>query len=387
MRGRSVGDRRVSSGLPGFKLQPRDERVVRFVGVHGQASMPLVKSFAFEERDGRGDRKTVSDQAVYRRLKRLCDVGFLEHTRTWYGDHGVYRATKAGVALAGLDVAPARLDKRDYEHDLRVVRLALGIAERDGDNWITERQIRSRLRPGASIGRVPDGLILGPGGERWAVELEISGKEAQRYEDACARYADRHRDRIPDGSTDWDSEEQLDDYVGGGGQIDGVVWYFFSDAKLRRALAAAERVLTRRRSAYADTDHLCFRFHGADPPKPPPFRKHEEQERCERREAERLARWRQEEAECQETQRRRAEALEVAGDYLTPAEQQEAVRDAQRSKHQQGRGLHLTADEHAQALIDAASNKYAREQEKERRRRQTRNSIKQFFGRDRETGR
>jgi hypothetical protein len=38
----------------------------------------------------------------------LCDVGFLEHTRTWYGDHGVYRATKAGVALAGLDVAPAR---------------------------------------------------------------------------------------------------------------------------------------------------------------------------------------------------------------------------------------------------------------------------------------
>lgn len=77
----------------------------------------------------------------------------------------------------------------------------------------------------------------------------------------------------------------------------------------------------------------------------------------------------------------------MAKGYLTPAELQQAVRDAQQRKHQGRRGWHLTVDEHAQALIDAAAGKYQREQEKERRRRQTRDSIKQFFGHDRETGR
>lgn len=121
----------------------------------------------------------------------------------------------------GLDLAPARLDRRDYEHDLRVVDLALELTDFTCDGWITERLIRSRIRPGTSIGRVPDGLILGPGGERWAVELEVSGKEAQRYYDACDRYADRHRDRIPDDSPGWDPEEQLDDYVESGGRSTG----------------------------------------------------------------------------------------------------------------------------------------------------------------------
>lgn len=381
MSRKPVKSSRASKRSPGFKIQPRDERIIWFAGTHGLVTMTHIKLFAFEGRNDYGFWESVSEQAVYRRLKRLCDAGLLEHQRTWYGEHGVYRATRAGLALVGLDLAPARLDKRDYEHDLRVVDLALALTDYTCDGWITERLIRSRLRPGTSIGRVPDGLLLGLGGERWAAELEISGKEAQRYHDACDRYADRHRASIPDDSPDWDTEEQLDDYLGSGGEVDGVVWYFFSDKKRRRALAVAEKVIAGRRRDYLRTDHLRFRFHRAGWPSPPPFDKWEEQKERERREAQRRERERREELERRERERRHAEAVAAAEQYLTTREQEKVLEAAENRKYEEGRGWQLTRQEQDQALIDAMLRKHEREQEKERRRQQTKDSIRQFFGR------
>jgi hypothetical protein len=66
----------------GFKIQPRDERIVWFAGTHGLVTMPHIKLFAFEGRSEYGFWESVSEPAVYRRLKRLCDAGFLEHQRT-----------------------------------------------------------------------------------------------------------------------------------------------------------------------------------------------------------------------------------------------------------------------------------------------------------------
>jgi len=372
---------RTTKKVSGFKLQDRDLRIVWFVAVHGYVTMPHIKLFAFESQNDWGHWESVSEQAVYRRLKVLCDADLLAHQRTWYGDHGIYRTTRVGLETVGLDLAPSRLDRRDYDHDLRVVDLALGLTDYSCEGWITERQIRGRIRPGMSLGRVPDGLLLGLGGERWAVELEISGKEAQRYQDACARYADRHRDRIPDASSDWDLREHLDDYVESGGEVDGVVWYFFSDKKRRRALAAAEKTIADRSYDHYRTDHLRFRFHGAYPPGPPPFEKWEEQEEEDLLEAERLARERREEAARQARDMRHAEALATARHYLTPKEQEKAMEIAQRRKHEQGRGWQLTRGECKGVLIEAMTNKHEREQEKERRRRQARDSIRQFFGR------
>jgi len=378
---------KITKKTSGFKLQDRDLRIVWFVAVHGYVTMPHIKLFAFEGRDEWGYWESVSDQAVYRRLKVLRDADLLAHQRTWYGDHGIYRATKVGLETVGIDLAPSRLDRRDYDHDLRVVDLALGLTDHSCEGWITERQIRGRIRPGMSIGRVPDGLLLGPGGERWAAELEISGKETQRYHDACDRYADRHRDRIPDDSPFWEPEEHLDDYIGSGGEVDGVVWYFFSDKKRCRALAAAEKIIADRSYDHYSTEHLRFRFHGADPPGPPPFEKWEEQEEEDLLEAQRLARERREEAARQAQERRRAEALAAARHYLTPKEQEKAMEIVRRRKHEQGRSWQLTRGECEEALIEAMTNKREREQEKERRRQQTKDSIKQFLGWNQETGR
>lgn len=285
--GGKAGRKRRSGRI---KVQPRDNHAIWTIGVHGYMTAPQIKLAAFDGWDDRGQWCPVSDQAVYRRLKKLCGAGLLEHRRTWYGDHGVYRATRDGLELAGLDVAPARVDKRDYEHDLRVVDLALRITGYTGDGWIPERMIRSHLKVGMSIGRVPDGLLLGPGGERWAVELEVSGKESQRYNEACAKYARRHRYRIPQDASEMEGmEEYIDDYFGSGGEVDGVVWYFFSERKRLRALAEAEKVLASYGRQRRRIDHLRFLFDDASQPAPPPFEKWDQQQERGRREREREA--------------------------------------------------------------------------------------------------
>lgn len=298
---------------PGWaiRVQPRDEDAVWFVGIHGVATMPQTKAYAFSGWDGAGRWRTVSDQAVYRRLKKLCGAGLLEHRRTWYGDHGVYRATKAGLGLAGLDLAPARLDRRDYAHDLLVVDLALRLTGCTGDGWIPERVIRGGLGVGASIGRVPDGLLLGPGGERWAVELEVSGKESQRYYEACDKYARRHRTAIPEGASGMvGMGEYADDYLRSGGLVDGVVWYFFSEKKRRRALAEAEKVLASLRRQHLPTDHLRFLFSDAHRPVPPPFEK-----------------WGQQQREAEEQRRRELEEQQRRGDEGRPGPEVQAGRE------------------------------------------------------------
>ncbi len=186
----------------GMRVQTRDREIIWMTGTHGLVTMMHLKLFAFEGKDETGRWRSVSEQAVYRRLGKLCEAGFLEHQRTWYGDHGVYRATKAGLSLVGLDLSPARLDRRDYEHDLQVVDLALWLTDYSCDGWIPERMIRSRLKVGMSIGRVPDGLLIGPGPRRragftarLARNLQQEGARAGRRQSAHAGDRKRRSDR------------------------------------------------------------------------------------------------------------------------------------------------------------------------------------------------
>ena len=57
-----------------FKMQPRDQRIVYFAAAHGYVTMPQTILFAFENWDEWGKWKSVSEQAVYRRLKTLCEA-------------------------------------------------------------------------------------------------------------------------------------------------------------------------------------------------------------------------------------------------------------------------------------------------------------------------
>lgn len=377
---------RSREALEGVRVQPRDRSIVWMAGANGWVTMPQLKLFAFDYLDGTGWLRTVSEQAAYRRLRKLCGAGFLEHQYTWVGDHGVYRATKRGLALVGLDLAPASLDKRDYEHDLQVVDLALEITDYGLDGWITERMIRSRLKPGMSIGRVPDGLLLSQNGERWAIELEVSGKESQRYYEACDKYAGRHRADVPEDSRNWDLGEQLDDYLESDGGIDGVVWYFYSDKKRLRALAEAQKVVDGRANRRQRTEHLHLRFHGAAHPESPPMNKWEEQQR-RKQEAEEQQRREQEEKKLreQEEQRKREEEAtqqrlyQEALNYLTEDEQRRVRDKVAAELAGVGRSRTDREQELREAIIEAASAKYQAEQEKEEKRRRRKDAVKSWL--------
>lgn len=347
-----------------FRLQPRDREIIRFVGSHGYVTMPQVQLLAFSGTDEFGRATLGSDQAVYRRLKKLCDAGLLTHERTWYADHGVYRATRSGLSLVDLDLQSARLDRRDYDHDLRVVDLALSISsDPDVETWITERRLRSHMKPGQTMGRIPDGLVISDTGERWAVELEISGKNTRRYADACLNYAKRHRSRMPDDSPYRTPSEHLDDYIESGGQIDGVVWYFFTPGKRDRAMKAAQAIISDRDYDVHGTDHLRFEFHDASSPSLPTFEKWWMQVEADRAAAEEE---RLEEQQRQKEEQKKA-AYREASAYLTEGER-EGVRlsvslqfdpATQRSKYE------ATLKE---AILDAATAKWRKESRKQERR-------------------
>lgn len=376
-----------------MRIQPRDRQAVWIAGVHGLMTMPQLQLAVFEDFDQERNWMPVSDQAVYRRLGKLSKAGLLEHQRTWYGDHGVYRATRAGLELAGLDVAPVRLDKRDYEHDLLVIDLALKLTNYTCGGWIPERMIRSRLQPGMSIGRVPDGLYVGEGGERWAIELEVSGKESQRYHEACTKYAGRHREGLPEESSEWGMEEHIDDYIENGGTIDGVVWYFYSERKKQRARIEAGKVIEARKRQRQPTDHIRLVFDIAYQPSLPPLEKYEQQQK-RKREAEEQQRRQREQRERRERQRRQEREEQAKQDllyreavaYLTEEEERRVYESISAETGSLDPGDRIPDSVIRKAVIEAAADKHQAEQEKNRvreekeeRRRQRRESAKSWI--------
>jgi len=248
-KGRSTddfGDLVPRKKRQGLRLTERDLEVLGFVVRHGFATAEQVGSHSFSRWENDRREREVSMTMVYRRLKKLVEADLLKHEYVLHGRPGVYLATRRCADLVDAGVPPAKVDLKSFDHDLAVVDLALALGAGAEQGWITEREIRSkavsdarggggRISRGGRLGRVPDGLLVGRMGERWAVELEISGKDNARYLDIFRGYVGRHRERMPEGAPGLWPEEQLADYVEGGGEVDGVAWYFWSGSKLQRA--------------------------------------------------------------------------------------------------------------------------------------------------------
>lgn len=342
----------------GVRLTERDLDALGFVTRHGFATAEQVGLRSFSGwRDGRRELE-VSMTMVYRRLKKLVDAELLRHEYVLHGKPGVYLATRECADLVDAGVPPAKIDLKSFGHDLAVVDLALAL-EGQAD-WITEREIRSgavsaargsggRISRSGRLGRVPDGLLVGLWGERWAVELEISGKDNARYLDVFRGYVGRHRGRMPEGAPELSPDEQLADYVGSAGEVDGVAWYFRSASKLGRAEEAAEEAEA---EDFHEARHCRFFFGDAGVPRLPDFDKWEEQEgrdRWEERERRRVA----------HEEGKRSHLSRVR---LTDEEAAYFLEEA-RTKKNEGRLLprQLTEEERARALREGLEAKLEHE--------------------------
>lgn len=186
----------------GFRITDRDEAIVRFAGL--QVAVEARQIAAWQQMD---------KAHVFRRCKRLVELGLLRQERLVHGRPGLYLATRAGLEFAELELPVARLNLWSYAHALELVWLHIDLEREFGpDRILTERQVRTlesraaweaersyeRHRPRYALAGsggprslhfsdlvVEDGA---PGGGMLFVELELSVKAAERRREIVRAY-------------------------------------------------------------------------------------------------------------------------------------------------------------------------------------------------------
>jgi hypothetical protein len=139
-----------------------------------------------------------SDSACWRRLRALEGLGLIVRRRTWWQGPQVVLTSPLGAQLASADLPPARLNLPELEHSLALVDLSEQLlAQHEGSVWITERElrrdaIRRHRDDGMAIRpvriRTPDG-VLAVGPKRLAIELDLTAKRTEQYEQLLRAYA------------------------------------------------------------------------------------------------------------------------------------------------------------------------------------------------------
>src|SRR3954466_14317015 len=117
----------------GFRITERDVAIVRFVG--RQVGAEARQIAAWQEMDR---------AHVFRRCKRLVDLGLLRQERVVHGRPGLYVATKAGLEFADVQLPAAKINLWSYVHAVELVWLYIDLWRDFGPGRIaTERAIRS----------------------------------------------------------------------------------------------------------------------------------------------------------------------------------------------------------------------------------------------------
>jgi len=188
-------DRSAPARLPrAVRLTPRDLEVLAYAVRHGMVTPGQL-----------GNRFFSSRPAARRALHDLETAGLLVSDRVLAELPAVVRATPRGARLAGCDLAPASLDLARIRHNLALVDLSEELlAAHPGSSWTTERELRrDRMRTARAGGawerqrRVPDGLLRLHGGQRVAIELDLTPKRSARLDLLAGAYAvDRDVDTV-----------------------------------------------------------------------------------------------------------------------------------------------------------------------------------------------
>ncbi len=111
---------------------------------------------------------------------------------------GVYGAGIKGITVANDSLPVARLLLGTYEHDSQLVDLSIMLEKKTGADWQTERQIRHErgLKGVGWRGHCPDGILIFTGGNRIAIELELSPKGTAKIEKILKEYAKKQYEEI-----------------------------------------------------------------------------------------------------------------------------------------------------------------------------------------------
>ena len=181
-------ERAASAGsIPHSILTGRDLAMLRYATRHGVCTADQLTRRFF-----------TSNSACWRRLRALEELGLIVRRRTWWQGPQVVLTTPLGAQLAGADLPPARLNLPELEHSLALVDLSEQLLDaHPGSQWVTERELRrDAIRRHRQEGmdprpvriRTPDGVLI-LGDKRVAIELDLTPKRTEQYEQLLRAYA------------------------------------------------------------------------------------------------------------------------------------------------------------------------------------------------------
>jgi hypothetical protein len=156
----------------------RDRELVRYVGRHGIVTVPHIMA-----------AMKVGRAITCRRVARCIEAGLLERGAVLNSEPTLIRATREGIAFAGLGLPMASFSPGGVDHYLRCASTAQKLVEEFGLNVLTEEEVavmeaieETRFASAEFIiaGRLrfhrPD-LLVFTKDERWiAVEVELTPK-------------------------------------------------------------------------------------------------------------------------------------------------------------------------------------------------------------------
>lgn len=113
------------------RARSRDQELLRYVGRHGIVSIAHVM-----------ETMGVGRTAAYRRVATCAEAGLLERIEVLRSEPTLLRATRDGLAYAGLPFPVAEISPATVTHSLRCVSAAQVLCEQHGsEHVLTEREI------------------------------------------------------------------------------------------------------------------------------------------------------------------------------------------------------------------------------------------------------
>ncbi|HAW58514.1 MAG TPA: hypothetical protein DCX03_05810 [Bacteroidales bacterium] len=164
----------------GVRLTARDLKIISWINSHRAATAEQVhKKF------------DLSLLSAKKRLYELKSFDYLIYEKIFHDKPGIYRAGAKGIAVTNDSLPTIKIRLGSYEHDTKLIDLAISLEEKTGAHWQTDRQIRHEkgLKGVGNKGHSPDGVLEFKNGNKVAVELELSLKGSKRIEKILKGYS------------------------------------------------------------------------------------------------------------------------------------------------------------------------------------------------------
>lgn len=152
----------------------------------------FVNEFGFCEINQIMKRFDIKKSAAYLSMQLLIRLGLMVQARIIQSRRGAYIVTHKGIALLELDLPRVKkISLVTYVHHLAVIDVHLKLKEfYPNAAWISERRlVREKNESGCRKNvHLPDGVLVFPDGNKYAIEVERTPKTKSRLEELLLGY-------------------------------------------------------------------------------------------------------------------------------------------------------------------------------------------------------